>query len=92
MIKVGEKSYQPEEIISYYNGIFLDQVHQLKDKLFRMIALLLLVPETAQDNQKKDPKKIEYQPFLTKNEVKLKEIFALFYSFEFFCSSNTIHF
>ncbi len=35
---------------------------------------LLLVPETAQDNQKKDPKKIDYQPFLTKNEVKLKKI------------------
>lgn len=73
-IRVGEKLYQPEEIISFYNGIFLDQVHQLKDKLFRMIALLLLVPETAQDNQKKDPKKIDYQPFLNKNKVKLIEI------------------
>lgn len=72
--KVGEKVHQPEEVISYYNGIFLDQVHQLKDKLFRMIALLLLVPETAQDNQKKDPKKIDYQPFMKRNENQLKEI------------------
>jgi len=73
-VMVGEKLHQPEELISYYNGIFLDQVHQLKDKLFRMIALLILVPETAQDNQKKDPKKIDYQPFLNKNQTKLIEI------------------
>jgi len=72
--KVSKKIYEPEEIISYYNGIFLDQVHQLKDKLFRMIALLLLVPETAQDNQKKDPKEIKYQPFMNKNESLLKKI------------------
>lgn len=73
-IKIGEKLYQPEEIISYYNGVLLDQIHQVKDKLFRMIAFLLLVPETAQDNQKKDPKKIDYQPFLNKNQEELKKI------------------
>lgn len=71
--KVGEKLYQPEEIISYYNGIFLEQVHQLKDKLFRMVSFLLLVPEIAQDNQKKDPKKLDYKPFLDKNKEKLTE-------------------
>lgn len=72
--RVGEKVYPPEEVISYYNGIFLDQVHQLKDKLFRMVALLLLVPETAQDNQKKDPKEIKYQQFMDKNESQSKKI------------------
>ncbi len=73
-IKIDEKVHQPEEVIGYYNGIFLDQVHQIKDKLFRMIALLLLVPETAQDNQKKDPKDIKYKPFMDKNEAELKKI------------------
>lgn len=73
-VKVGDKVHPPEEVISYYNGIFLDQVHQLKDKLFRMVALLLLVPETAQDNQKKDPKEIKYQPFMDKNADELKKI------------------
>lgn len=72
--KVGSKVHPPEEVISYYNGIFLDQVHQLKDKLFRMVALILLVPETAQDNQKKDPKEIKYQSFMDKNEAELKKI------------------
>lgn len=67
-IKVREKMYQPEEIISYYNGVFLEQVHQLKDKLFRMVSFLLLEPETAQENQKKDPKKLDYKPFLDKNK------------------------
>ena len=72
--KIGEKLYKPEEMISYYYGIFLDQVHQLKDKLFRMVSFLLLVPENAQDSQKKDPKKLNYKPFLDKNKKKLEEI------------------
>lgn len=72
--KVGDKTHHPEEIINYYNGIFLDQVHQLKDKLFRMIALLMLVLETAQDGQKKDPKKVEYKPFMDKYKAELRQI------------------
>ncbi|HSX29680.1 MAG TPA: hypothetical protein VLE73_03920 [Candidatus Saccharimonadales bacterium] len=31
------KTHQPEELIAYYSGIFLDQVHQIKDKLLRMV-------------------------------------------------------
>lgn len=72
--KVGEKIHPPEEVINYYNGIFLDQVHQIKDKLFRLVALMLLVPEQAQDNQKKDPKKIDYKPFMNKYAEVLKDI------------------
>lgn len=72
--KVEEKVYEPEEIINYYNGIFLDQVHQIKDKLFRLVALLLLVPENVPDSQKKDPRKIKYQPFMDKNGEELKKI------------------
>jgi len=73
-LQVGSKLYQPEEIISYYNGIFLEQVHQIKDKLFRMVSFLLLVPETAQENQKKDPKKLEYKSFLDKNKEELTKV------------------
>ena len=72
--KVGEKTYQPEDVINYYNGVFLDQVHQIRDKLFRMIALLLLDLDTAQDSQKKDPKKMEYKKFVDKNEEIIKKI------------------
>lgn len=76
--RIGEKILPPEEVISYYNGVFLDQVHQLKDKLFRMVDRLLLVPETAQDSQKKDPKEIKYQPFIDKNADELKKA-GIFY-------------
>lgn len=71
---ISGKVYQPEEIINYYNGVFLDQVHQIRDKLFRMISLQLLNLDTAQDNQKKDPKKMEYKKFVDKNEALLKKI------------------
>jgi len=73
-IVVGDKLFPPEEIINYYNGVFLDQVHQIKDKLFRMVALLLIEQKTALDSQKKDPKKIKYKPFLDKYKDRLVEI------------------
>lgn len=31
------KHHQPEELINYYTGIFLDQVHQAKDKMLKLI-------------------------------------------------------
>jgi predicted nucleotidyltransferase len=71
---INGKVYQPEEIINYYNGIFLDQVHQIRDKLFRMVSLQLLDLGTAQDNQKKDPKKMEYKKFVDKNKEQLSKI------------------
>lgn len=72
--KINEKVYQPEDIISYYNGIFLDQVHQIKDKLIRMVMLLLLIPEKTPDHLKKDPNKVKLNTFLKINEVELRKI------------------
>ena len=40
-IVIKKKSFDPEEIVSYYDGIFLDYVHQIKDKLFRLIWWML---------------------------------------------------
>lgn len=71
---IGDKSIQPEEIIIYYNGIFLDQVHQIKDKLFRLIDRILLIPEVSQDNRKKDPRKLKTNSFMKSNEEILKKI------------------
>jgi len=71
---IDNKTIQPEEIIIYYNGIFLDQVHQIKDKLFRLIDRMLLIPEVSQDNRKKDPKKLKTSSFLKSNEVILKKV------------------
>lgn len=72
--KIGEKSYHPEEIIGYYNGIFLDQVHQIKDKLFRLIDRILLVPETVADSKKKDPDKVKVTSFLSTHKAELEKI------------------
>ena len=39
---------QPEEIVNYYNGVFLDLVHQLKDKVFQLIGSMIAeIPRTA---------------------------------------------
>lgn len=76
--EIGNKTFYPEDIILYYNGVFLDQVHQIKDKIFRLVDRILLVPENSQENKKKDPKKLKGSSFLSSNEVKLKEIDIFF--------------
>ncbi len=68
------EGYYPEDLIQYYNGVFLNQVHQLKDKLLRLIDRLLIVPEDVEDSLKKDPKEVKYLKFISKYEQKLKEI------------------
>lgn len=64
------KSFDPEEIVSYYDGILLDYVHQIKDKLFRLIWWML-----QNENSKivfDEPKRIrlrsfqQYEPLLKK--------------------------
>lgn len=40
-ISADGKQFESEEIISYYEGIFLDCVHQIKDKLFRLVWWML---------------------------------------------------
>lgn len=40
-VNLGRKTFDPEEIVSYYDGIFLDYVHQIKDKVFRLIWWML---------------------------------------------------
>lgn len=71
---IAGKIFEPEEIIKYHNGVFLDQVHQIKDKLLRLIDRLLLVPENVPDSQKKDPDRIKLATFLSFHESELKEI------------------
>ncbi|HMH70144.1 MAG TPA: hypothetical protein VK502_02000 [Candidatus Saccharimonadales bacterium] len=75
---VGEKHngkhkvHEPEELISYYNGVFLDAVHQAKDKLMRLIDYL-----AAEDGPRKRPfdeaKKVGVSSIRKKHGVILKE-------------------
>ena len=36
-IRISGKTFTPVEIITYYDGIFINFVHQIKDKLFGLI-------------------------------------------------------
>lgn len=68
---IKKKSFDPEEIVSYYDGVFLDYVHQIKDKLFRLIWWML-----QDENNKTDfnePKHIRLKSF-RQNESLLKSI------------------
>lgn len=71
--KVGDKVCQPEELINYYNGVFLDQVHQIKDKLLRMVDRMMLEPEKSHDDEKKDPQEVKLAKLLKKYKTKLEE-------------------
>lgn len=66
------RTYEPEEIISYYNGTFLDGVHQAKDKLLRLIDYM-----AAEDGPRKRPydeaKKVSVGPIRKKHGELLKQ-------------------
>lgn len=70
--EISGKIYEPEEVINYYNGIFLDQVHQLKDKLFQLVNLLLV--SGPHKSKYEEPRELKVKKFLKNNEDKLKEI------------------
>ncbi|MBI2921578.1 MAG: hypothetical protein HYY18_10895 [Planctomycetes bacterium] len=39
--EVSSRTHEPEELINYYSGVFFDLVHQTKDKLIRLVELIL---------------------------------------------------
>lgn len=72
--KEDHTGYSPEEMINYYNGVFLGQVHQLKDKLLRLIDRMLVVPEDVGDSRKKDPREVKLTSFIDRNREELQKI------------------
>lgn len=58
-ISVNGKIFESEEILTYFDGIFLDYIHQIKDKLFRLIWWMM---------QKESMKTIPEEP----TELKMK--------------------
>jgi len=67
-------AFTPEEVINYYSGIFLGQIHQLKDKVVRLVDRMIIIPEEVQDNKKVDPKKAKISKLLDNNGKLLKDI------------------
>ncbi len=70
-VSIEEKIFEPEELITYYDGIFLDYIHQIKDKLLRLVWWML----QDEKNQIKfdEPDNIRKRSFLI-YQAKLKEI------------------
>jgi len=63
---------QPEDVINYYIGIYLDLVHQTKDKLFRLLFLLL--DGNKPGRRYKDPDNTKVPNFLKRHGEQLKAI------------------
>lgn len=71
-IKIGNKVYEPEEQINYYSGIYFGLVHQIKDKLLRLIDHM-----AAEDTQKSpypEPEKISTSKLIRKHGEKISDI------------------
>ncbi len=66
------KTHEPEDLINYYNGIFLDLVHQFKDKLLRLLDLMFAEPPFPKAYS--EPENMRLASFLKKNKDKLGEI------------------
>jgi predicted nucleotidyltransferase len=45
-VSIDEKTFESEELITYYDGIFLDQVHQIKDKILRLVWWMMQDPKS----------------------------------------------
>ena len=70
--KTRKSQYEPEEIISYYDGIFLDLVHQLKDKVLRLIDYM-----AANEVRKKpydEPENIKVTKLISKHSEVVDKI------------------
>ena len=65
----NKNKYVPEEIINYYTGIFLNHVHQIKDKLFQLVYLMIA---DKPFNKIYKEKKIKVAKFVRDNKDILK--------------------
>lgn len=63
--KLKHKTHEPEELITYYSGIFLGLVHQIKDKLIRLIDFM--AAEESQKRAYQEPEKVSPTRLLNKH-------------------------
>lgn len=66
--------FEPEEVITYYSGVFFDLVHQLKDKLFQLIAAMTIDLNEPLKTRYRDLSSKQIQKFLEANKEKLAEL------------------
>jgi predicted nucleotidyltransferase len=63
--KLKHKTHEPEELITYYSGNFLGLVHQIKDKLIRLIDFM--AAEETQKRAYQEPEKVSPARLLNKH-------------------------
>lgn len=71
---IGNIHYEPEELIAYYSGVFFDLVHQLKDKLFQLVAAMTINLDEPLKTKYHDLSSEQMKKFLTANKEKLTEL------------------
>lgn len=70
-IPIEEKTFEPEEVITYYDGIFLDYIHQIKDKILRLVWWI--IQDSKSKTRPQEPERIGLKNFKSYGEL-LKEI------------------
>jgi len=71
-IKIIGKTFTPEEIITYYNGVFINFVHQIKDKLLGLIWWLYQDENSKKYIKEPDKFKLKTVKSLINNELTSK--------------------
>lgn len=71
---VEDTVFEPEEVITYYSGVFFDLVHQLKDKLFQLTAAMTIDLNEPLKTQYHDLSSKQIKKFLDVNQQKLTEL------------------
>jgi len=65
-----DAEFQPEELINYHLGHFFDLVHQLKDKIYQLVRLLLI--EETPANPSREPGPDPLKRYFRKEETKTR--------------------
>lgn len=71
-ITIGEKIYEPEDQVAYYNGVLYTLVHSLKDKVIQLLAVMFSEEQLSKAYE--DLKSAKVKKFLDKNKELLKKI------------------
>jgi len=67
-----DKVHEPEEIINYYSGVFFDQVHQIKDKLLRLVDYICADGHLVKPYD--EPKEVKVSKLLTKHGAVIDKV------------------
>lgn len=78
-ICIEDREFEPEDIVIYYNGVFLEFIHTIKDKHLRLVWWML----QNENSPSKEPQKIGLSNFKSyKETLENIGIFSLLYEWD----------